>query len=276
MAKQKQVTEILKELLEKSGYTQAQVSRRIGMDSRSLNRIFQGDVPVTLETSIKLSYVFGIKSDYLYYLQCKQEVIASRLIFKENASKQLNYSLGKYKNDCLDLLSSSKKEDIDISERLFDLLKYLKVADLSCLADVKPFKGIYKNPNVKQLDKAMLSIFFAKRFEYCHDYFKGYLKTEDGKKFSYIRLDKAIEKVSLYTFRVRDFLDANIIISPMENELPNGAKGFVFWLSDNYVSLSLPKPDKAIPIQESVSKILDFVDVSKKSDIMVIDFDVWE
>lgn len=71
--------ETLREVMEAQSMTIESLAKRIGMEPRSLHRIFSGSQPIVPETSVRLEMIFGIPASFWNNLQAQYaEALAKR------------------------------------------------------------------------------------------------------------------------------------------------------------------------------------------------------
>lgn len=79
--------ETLLEVLESKKMTQAELSERIGLHKKTINEIIKGKKPITPNTALKLSFVFGTSENFWNNLQKNYDETVARLEFEKELEK---------------------------------------------------------------------------------------------------------------------------------------------------------------------------------------------
>ncbi len=82
--------ETLKDILEETGLSQSQLSGRTGLHVKTINEIIKGKNPITSETALKLSIVFGMSEGFWNNLQRNYEETIARIALEKEIEKELN------------------------------------------------------------------------------------------------------------------------------------------------------------------------------------------
>lgn len=80
--------ETLREIMDAQSMTIESLAKRIGMDVRSLHRIFSGSQPIVPETSARLEMVFGIPASFWNNLQAQYAETLARLSERDRLNKE--------------------------------------------------------------------------------------------------------------------------------------------------------------------------------------------
>lgn len=81
--------ETLKDILDETGLSQAQLSGRTGLHVKTINEIIKGKNPITSETALKLSIVFGMSEGFWNNLQRNYEETIARIALEKEIEKEL-------------------------------------------------------------------------------------------------------------------------------------------------------------------------------------------
>lgn len=148
--------ETLSDILSSYKMTQKQLSDRTGLTPKTINEIIKGNNPITVDTALKLSMVFGMSPDFWNNLQKNYEEIIARLEYEKSLTIQTEYvalfscysSLVKY-----EYLKSAKS----LEEKAANLLKFLGIADFNLID--KNYQVAYRRTENTNLSKENLVAF---------------------------------------------------------------------------------------------------------------------
>ncbi len=116
--------ETLKDILEETGLSQAQLSGRTGLHVKTINEIIKGKNPITSETALKLSIVFGMSEGFWNNLQRNYEETIARIALEKEIEKELKIA---EKFSCYNELVKYKyiEKATELKERARSLLNFL-------------------------------------------------------------------------------------------------------------------------------------------------------
>lgn len=127
--------ETVKEALEYSGMTQADLSVRTQISEKTISLILSGQQPVTPETALKLERVLDLSYDLLIGMQAQYEADSFRIQEKERLQEEVKY-LEKYAcyNELAQLGFVAKTKDK--LQKVEELLRFLNVNSLGSVENV--------------------------------------------------------------------------------------------------------------------------------------------
>lgn len=117
----------LKEILDSTGMGQAELSRRTGLHTKTINEIIKGKKPISPTTALKLSLVFGMTENFWNNLQKNYDETVKRLELENELekNKDLSVKFTAY-NDLAKIGALPKTRDR--KEKAKNLLKFFGVA----------------------------------------------------------------------------------------------------------------------------------------------------
>jgi len=124
--------ETLKDILEETGLSQAQLSGRTGLHVKTINEIIKGKNPITSETALKLSIVFGMSEGFWNNLQRNYEETIARIALEKEIEKELKIA---EKFSCYNELVKYKyiEKTTELKERARSLLNFLGLTSFKYL-----------------------------------------------------------------------------------------------------------------------------------------------
>ena len=127
----------LDELLLSHEMTQADLATRTGLTVKTINEIIKGKNPITPETAIKLSSVFGMSDSFWDNLEKNYQAVQARI--KQEKALEKNVKLLK-KFSCYSELVNFNyvKKTNKPKEKVVNLQKFFGVSDLSYVYKVMP------------------------------------------------------------------------------------------------------------------------------------------
>jgi len=139
----------LEELLEVHEMSQVDLSKRTGLTPKTINEIVKGKNPITPETAIKLSSVFGMSDSFWNNLEKNYRTAVARIkedkILEKNTELLKNFTcypeLAKYK-----YVEDTRKP----KEKVVNLQKFFGLSELSFVYEVMPvaFRKIANNNDI--------------------------------------------------------------------------------------------------------------------------------
>jgi len=119
----------LKDLLESVGMTQTDLAERTGLTPKTINEIIQGKNPITPETALKLSAVFGMSPVFWNNLERNYQETLARIERDKKLDNELPF-LQKF--DCYKDLAKWKyiPKSKDSKEKVLNLLNFFGVSSL--------------------------------------------------------------------------------------------------------------------------------------------------
>src|ERR1700690_2064677 len=79
----------LEEILEAENMSQVELANRTGLTTKTINEIIQGKSPITTETALKLSTIFGMSPTFWNNLQKNYEETVTRLKSEEDLKQEI-------------------------------------------------------------------------------------------------------------------------------------------------------------------------------------------
>ncbi len=127
--------ETLRETLEELKMSQAELSQRTGLAKKTINEIIKGKAPITTDTAIKLSAVFGMSSEFWNNLERNYQETISRIkanSFLDEESKLLaKYTCYKELAESGFVEKTSSKR-----EKALSLMNFFGVSSLSLVPEM--------------------------------------------------------------------------------------------------------------------------------------------
>lgn len=124
--------ETLKDILESLNMTQVQLASRTGLHVKTINEIIKGLNPVTSDTALKLSMVFGMSESFWNNLQKNYEETLARLSLEKQLKKEQAFTL---LFTCYNELARYNyiKSTRDKIEKTHYLLNFLRISSFNLL-----------------------------------------------------------------------------------------------------------------------------------------------
>lgn len=143
--------EILEEYLDSIAMTKAELARRTGLTSKTINEIIKGRAPVTPETALKLERVFGRPARFWINLEALYQEDRVRLAEQESMEANLDWQAKFPVREMIKL--GWLPDDKDKTKRFESLLRFFGVAS------PMQWEAIWISPNVayRQSNKFKIS-----------------------------------------------------------------------------------------------------------------------
>ncbi len=143
--------ETLRDLLQTIEMSQIDLAKRVDLTPKTINRIIKGNDPITSETAIRLSAVFGMSASFWNNLQMNYERTLTRLRFQKQLNAELPY-LRKFQ--CYSELSKLGyvKNTKDAKERVISLLHLFGVKSLSLIPSIDVYSVAFRKSKHKKND----------------------------------------------------------------------------------------------------------------------------
>lgn len=148
--------ETLQEMLDGWSMSQKQLSLRTGLATKTINEIVKGKNPVSYDTAIKLSIVFGTTEAFWNNLQMNYDETRARLAMEEKVAMQVSFAK---KITCYsELVKYGYVEATrDIKVKAMNLLRFLGMTDFNLLEVNYPV--VYRRTKTENLSKENLAVF---------------------------------------------------------------------------------------------------------------------
>lgn len=136
--------ETLREIMDAQSMTIESLALRIGMDARSLHRIFSGLQPIVPETSVRLEMVFGIPASFWNNLQAQYAETLARLSERDRLDEERRTNKAWIKKFPLSLMKKRKyiPEAKDETEIYRALLSFFGVTSKGALEQTCAYSNI--------------------------------------------------------------------------------------------------------------------------------------
>lgn len=146
----------LKDILEEVQMTQIELARRTGLTPKTINEIIQGKNPITLDTAIKLSAVFGMSSTFWNNLGRNYVETLARLKIEKKLTRESTY-LKKF--TCYSELSewNYAPKTNDRKEKVINLLNFFEVSSLNLVPKIQAVAFRSRKVEQKGLSKESLA-----------------------------------------------------------------------------------------------------------------------
>ena len=127
----------LRDILENIDMSQTDLSERTGLTLKTINEIVQGKNPITPETSLKLSAVFGMSPVFWNNLERNYQETIARIEQEKKLEKEIPFMKQFF---CYKDLSKwgYVPESNDLKEKVFNLLNFFKVSSLEFVQKTHP------------------------------------------------------------------------------------------------------------------------------------------
>ncbi len=124
--------ETIKELLEIYNYTQQDLAQKLNINLKTANELLNGKAPITIETAIKLEYIFNVDASFwnnfeLNYRRKLKALEEQQLIQQEYEKIESVYKEMVKRN----LVEDSKEKET----KLINFKKYMEIVNISQLED---------------------------------------------------------------------------------------------------------------------------------------------
>lgn len=128
--------ETLKETLDYLEMSQVDLAERTGLTTKTINEIVKGKNPITQDTAMKLSSVFGMSSAFWNNLERNYQETLSRIKVEEKIEKELDFFK---KFSCYNELAKYGyiKKTRDIKEKVINLHHFFGVSSLGLVPKVQ-------------------------------------------------------------------------------------------------------------------------------------------
>jgi len=133
--------ETLLEVLESKKMTQAELSERIGLHKKTINEIIKGKKPISPNTALKLSFVFGTSENFWNNLQKNYDETVARLEFEKELEKGKE-TVSKFSVYSQLVKFGLVKKTLKPKERVESLLSFFGVASFNALDKIYSFESI--------------------------------------------------------------------------------------------------------------------------------------
>jgi HTH-type transcriptional regulator/antitoxin HigA len=141
--------ETLREVLESKKMSQAELSERIGLHTKTINEIIKGKKPISPNTALKLSFVFGTSENFWNTLQKNYDETVARLEFEKELEdgKEIVPNFSAYSQL---VKFELVKRTLKPKERAESLLAFFGVASFGALDKIYSFENIAFRSSNKQ------------------------------------------------------------------------------------------------------------------------------
>lgn len=145
--------ETLKDILDEIGLSQAQLSGRTGLHVKTINEIIKGKNPITSDTALKLSIVFGMSESFWNNLQRNYEETIARIALEKEIEKDLKIA---EEFTCYNELVKHKyiEKTTGLREKARFLLNFLGLTSFKYLE--KNYKVAFRKSSVGKVSKENL------------------------------------------------------------------------------------------------------------------------
>lgn len=146
--------ETVREALESSGLSQADLSERTQISEKTISLILNGQQPVTPETALKLERVLGLSYDLLVGMQAQFEADEFRLAEQERLEEEISF-LPAF--SCFsELVKLNYVEAVkEPTKKVEELLRFFGVNSLSAVPNV--FKAAWKKSDKHEISQESLA-----------------------------------------------------------------------------------------------------------------------
>jgi len=235
--------ESLKDILDSSGMTQAELANRTGLHVVTINNIIKGNHSITSETALKLSVVFGMSDDFWNNLQKNYDETLARLVSEKELVAELPYAS---KFTCYnELVKYGRLEKATNSlEKAKNLLNFLGIASFKLLG--KTYGVAFRKSSKKTISRENLIAWLR-----CGEILASKVET---KPFDKLRLSNSLDDVrrlnlfpaEKYSEKLRELLAecgvAIAYVPYLKNTFVNGATR---WLTPEKVLIILTPRNKS-------------------------------
>ena len=235
--------ETLKDILEETGLLQAQLSGRTGLHVKTINEIIKGKNPITSETALKLSIVFGMSEGFWNNLQRNYEETIARIDLEKNIEKELKIA---EKFTCYNELVKYKyiEKTTELKERARSLLNFLGLTSFGYLE--KNYSVAFRKSSAGKVSKENLIAWLR-----CGELAALSTETKTFKKDRLKKMLPEIRKLNLlkpdeYSLELKSLLaECGVAIAYVpyfKNTFVNGATR---WLNPSKVLIQLTPRNKS-------------------------------
>jgi HTH-type transcriptional regulator/antitoxin HigA len=144
----------LKEILDSYKMAQVELAQRTGLTTKTINEIIKGKNPITADTAIKLSEVFGMSTSFWNNLQKNYEETTARLKAEGDLENELEIAK---KFTCYNELVKwgYVKKASTVKEKIVNLHKFFAVSSLSLIS--QNYAIAFRKSDQKNLSKECLA-----------------------------------------------------------------------------------------------------------------------
>jgi HTH-type transcriptional regulator/antitoxin HigA len=235
--------ETLKDILNETGLSQAQLSGRTGLHVKTINEIIKGKNPITSETALKLSIVFGMSEGFWNNLQRNYEETLARIALEKEIEKESKIAA---RFTCYNELVKHKyvERTTDLKDRTRFLLNFLGLTSFKYLE--KNYRVAFRKSSVGNVSKENLIAWLR-----CGEIAASVVETKPFNKAKLKQLLPKIRKLNLlepdeYSIKLRHLLAecgvAVAYVPYLKNTYVNGATR---WLSPSKVLVQLTPRNKS-------------------------------
>ena len=235
--------ETLKDILNETGLSQAQLSGRTGLHVKTINEIVKGKNPITSETALKLSIVFGMSEGFWNNLQRNYEETLARIALEKEIEKESKIAT---RFTCYNELVKHKyvERTTDLKEKARFLLNFLGLTSFKYLE--KNYRVAFRKSSTGQVSKENLIAWLR-----CGEIAASVIETKPFNKAKLKQLLPKIRKLNLlgpdeYSIKLRHLLAecgiAVAYVPYLKNTYVNGATR---WLSPSKVLVQLTPRNKS-------------------------------
>ncbi len=148
--------ESLLEVLESTGMSQTELANRIGLHKKTINEIIKGKKPISPNTALKLSLVFGASEKFWNNLQKNYDETVARLELEKELEKGKTI-VPKYTVYSQLVKFGLVKKATTARDKAENLLQFFSVASFDTLSKVYQIESIaYRKTNTKEVSKENL------------------------------------------------------------------------------------------------------------------------
>ncbi len=133
--------ETLLEVLESKKMSKVELSERIGLHTKTINEIIKGKKPISPDTALKLSFVFGTSENFWNTLQKNYDETVARLEFEKELEKGKDI-VTRFSVYSQLVEFGLVKKTLKPKERAESLLSFFGVASFNSLDKIYPFEQI--------------------------------------------------------------------------------------------------------------------------------------
>ncbi len=190
----------LQEILDSTGISQVDLASRTGLTPKTINEIVQGKNPITPDTAIKLSAVFGMSVNFWNNLQRNYEETLARLQMEENLQKEIPF-LDNFTcyNELVKWGYILKIKDK--KARVNNLLNFFAVSSLELVPEIQAIA--FRQTQNRKIHKECLASWIR-----CGEIEAQKIKTD---KFDKVKLTSSLEQLRRLTKENPDFFSIEII-----------------------------------------------------------------
>ena len=235
--------ETLKDILDEMKLSQAQLSGRTGLHVKTINEIIKGKNPITSETALKLSIVFGMSESFWNNLQRNYEETIARIALEKEIEKESKIAA---RFTCYNELVKHKyvEKATDLREKARFLLNFLGLTSFKYLE--RNYSVAFRKSSAGKVSKENLIAWLR-----CGELAASNIETRPFNKTKLKQMLPQIRKLNLlkpdeYSSKLRSLLAecgvAVAYVPYLKNTYVNGATR---WLNPLKVLIQLTPRNKS-------------------------------